>query len=391
MYVSDVRIFKLTNYQEAGVLASNFSETTIISLGGTPIFDKYLPSAFGQKNCTFVIQTPDFMERSKYINPFTDFGFKKIFGEESNKDLLLDFLNELLRPQGVTINKLAYKKDTKLPKSAEDRKVIFDLFCENEQGDKFTIELQKAKQEHFQDRLLYYSTFSIQEQGKRGKWDYRLNAVYIVAILDFFFEQTVTQKVVSYYKLLDLDTHEAYSDKLNFVTVEMPHFNKQEHELETNLDKWLYLLKHLGTLERIPPVLQISILEKVFKVAEYAGMSRTDREEYEASLKRYNDLYQSLLTAENDGYGKAEKKLLPQLEESQKREAEALALAEKERADKESALNQAEKERTEKELALAKITAAVLKLHAKNMSDEDIAETLGITLEQVKKILAAKG
>ena len=357
-------------------MASNFFfYNKIIALGGSPTIDKYPPRVCS-KNCTFAIKTPDFMERSKYINPFTDFGFKKIFGEESNKDLLLDFLNELLRPQGVIINKLTYKKDTKLPKSAEDRKVIFDLFCENEQGDKFTIELQKAKQEHFQDRLLYYSTFSIQEQGKRGKWDYRLNAVYIVAILDFFFEQTVTQKVVSYYKLLDLDTHEPFSDKLNFVTVEMPHFNKQEHELETNLDKWLYLLKHLGTLERIPPVLQISILEKVFKVAEYAGMSRTDREEYEASLKRYNDLYQSLLTAENDGYGKAEKKLLPQLEESQKREAEALALAEKERAEKED--------------AITKITSAVQKLNAKNMSDEDIAETLDIDVEQVRKILAGR-
>jgi predicted transposase/invertase (TIGR01784 family) len=335
------------------------------------------------------------MEKSKYINPFTDFGFKKIFGEESNKDLLLNFLNELLRPQGVVINKLTYKKDTKLPKSAEDRKVIFDLFCENENGDKFTIELQKAKQEHFQDRLLYYSTFSIQEQGKRGKWDYRLNAVYIVAILDFFFEQTVTKKVVSYYKMLDLDTHEPFSGKLNFVTVEMPHFNKEEHELETNLDKWLYLLKHLGTLERIPPVLQISILEKVFKVAEYAGMSRTDREEYEASLKRYNDLYQSLSTAEKDGYGKAEKKLLPQIEKERKLKAEALALAEKEKAEKEKEKAEKEKERAEKEkaLKLAESNRAALAQTAKlllsmNVSKADIAKNIGITSSELEDLLS---
>ncbi len=311
---------------------------------------------------------------TKYINPFTDFGFKKIFGEENNKDLLMDFLNELLRPQGVTIKSLTYKKDTKLPKNAEDRKVIFDLYCENENGDKFTIELQKAKQRHFKDRLLYYSSFSIQEQGKRGNWDYELNAVYIIAILDFFFEQTITQKVMSYYKLLDLDTAETFTDKLNFITVEMPHFTKQEHELKTNLDKWLYLLKHLSTLERIPPVLQIAILEKVFKVAEYAGMSKYAKHEYETSLKNYNDLYQSLLTAETDGFDKAKGVYEPQLEEAKQRE-------DNERKQKEEALLREEK-------ALAKLHAAVMKLHSMGLGDDDIAETLGIDQEHVRKILA---
>ncbi len=310
---------------------------------------------------------------TKYINPFTDFGFKKIFGEENNKDLLMDFLNELLRPQGVTIKSLTYKKDTKLPKNAEDRKVIFDLYCENENGDKFTIELQKAKQRHFKDRLLYYSSFSIQEQGKRGNWDYELNAVYIIAILDFFFEQTITQKVVSYYKLLDLDTAETFTDKLNFITVEMPHFTKQEHELKTNLDKWLYLLKHLSTLERIPPVLQIAILEKVFKVAEYAGMSKSAKQEYETSLKNYNDLYQSLLTAETDGFDKAKGVYEPQLEEERRQK-------EDERKQKELALRQ-------KEEALNNLRQAVSFMHQLGISVSEIAEKLNKTEEEIVAII----
>ena len=320
---------------------------------------------------------------TKYINPFTDFGFKKIFGEENNKDLLMDFLNELLRPQGVSVKSLTYKKETKLPKNAEDRKVIFDLYCENEHGDKFTIELQKAKQKHFKDRLLYYSTFSIQEQGKRGDWDYELNAVYIIAILDFFFEQTVTKKVVSYYKLLDLDTAETFTDKLNFVTVEMPHFNKNEDELETNLDKWLYLLKHLSTLERIPSVLQIAILEKVFKVAEYAGMSKAAKQEYETSLMNYNDLYQSLLTAETDGFDKAKGVYEPQLEEERKQKEEALQR-------EENALKREEDALLREEKALAKLHVAVLKFHAMGLGEKDIADTLGIDHEQVRKILARR-
>ena len=103
---------------------------------------------------------------------------------------LVDFLNEVLAPQGIVIIELNYKKNDHYPISAEDRKVIFDLYCENENGDKFTIELQKAKQDNFKDRMLYYSTFSIQEQGKKGNWNYKLKAVYVIAILDFVFENS---------------------------------------------------------------------------------------------------------------------------------------------------------------------------------------------------------
>ena len=124
----------------------------------------------------------------KYINPFTDFGFKKIFGEEANKDLLIDFLNELLAVENQRIKELTYKKNEHLGQTGIDRNVVFDLFCENEKGEKFTVELQKAKQSDFKDRMLYYSSFSIQEQGVKGEWDYQLKAIYVIGILDFIID-----------------------------------------------------------------------------------------------------------------------------------------------------------------------------------------------------------
>ena len=84
----------------------------------------------------------------KYINPLTDFGFKKLFGEEVNKELLVDFLNELL-PEQHKIKELTYLKNEHLPISEQDRKAIFDLYCENEKGEKFIVEIQKAKQNYF--------------------------------------------------------------------------------------------------------------------------------------------------------------------------------------------------------------------------------------------------
>ncbi len=96
----------------------------------------------------------------KYINPFTDYGFKKIFSEEPNKDLLLDFLNELLYEEQGRIVSLTYLKNEHLSSSELDRKAIFDLYCENEKGEKFIVELQKAKQNFFKDRTLTRSALS---------------------------------------------------------------------------------------------------------------------------------------------------------------------------------------------------------------------------------------
>jgi len=122
--------------------------------------------------------------KDKYINPLTDFGFKKLFGIEPNKELLIDFLNQLL-PSVHQIKELTYTKNEHLGGTEYERKAIFDLYCESQSGEKFIVELQKAKQNFFKDRSVYYSTFPIQEQAKKGDWDFELSAVYTIGILDF--------------------------------------------------------------------------------------------------------------------------------------------------------------------------------------------------------------
>jgi predicted transposase/invertase (TIGR01784 family) len=129
----------------------------------------------------------------KYINPFTDYGFKRLFGEEPNKVLLLDFLNELLREEQGRITALTYLKNEHLGASDTDRKAIFDIYCENERGEKFIVELQKTKQNFFKDRTVYYATFPIREQAQRADWNFELKAVYTVAILDFVFDDDRAQ------------------------------------------------------------------------------------------------------------------------------------------------------------------------------------------------------
>lgn len=245
------------------------------------------------------------MLKDKYINPFTDFGFKKLFGTEPNKDLMIDFLNQIL-PEKHQIKDLTYTKSEYLGNTDRDRKAIFDLYCTSEKGDKFIVEIQKVngattRQNFFKERSIYYSTFPIQEQAVRGEWDFQLSAVYTVGILDFVFaEDKEEQKVLHIVQLKDQDS-EIFYDKLTYIYLEMPNFQKTEEQLETHFDKWLYVFKNLHRLENIPNRLQDKIFKKLFKAAEIAKFSKQEFEQYEDSLKYYRDLTNVTNTAYLEG------------------------------------------------------------------------------------------
>lgn len=253
--------------------------------------------------------------KDKYINPLTDFGFKKLFGVEPNKELLIDFLNQLLPPVHQ-IKSLTYTKNEHLGDSVQDRKAIFDLYCESASGEKFIVEVQKAKQNFFKDRSVYYSTFPIQEQAKKGDWDFQLSAVYTIGILDFVFDDHKNRDdIVHTVKLKDHENRTFY-DKLTYIYIELPKFKKQDTELENRFDKWIYVFKHLSNLQSKPIALQEKIFEKLFKVAEIAKFSRKEKELYEESLKYYRDLKNVVDSSKEEGRieGKIEGKIEGRIE-----------------------------------------------------------------------------
>jgi predicted transposase/invertase (TIGR01784 family) len=228
---------------------------------------------------------------SRYINPFTDFGFKKLFGEEANKDLLIDFINSL-EIHKYKLSDVTFRKTEKLGNIAIDRKAFFDIYCTDEKGNRFIVELQKVEQKFFKDRALYYSTFAIQEQAERGEWDYQLTGVYFIGILDFELvgEKHKENKYKHEVMLVEVEEQNIFYDKLKYVYLEVPKFNKKENELETELDKWLYFLKYLSNLDTVPNVFSSEMFLKAFGIAEMINMDKESRLEYEGSLKSYLDL-----------------------------------------------------------------------------------------------------
>lgn len=226
--------------------------------------------------------------KAKYINPFIDFGFKKIFGEEASKELLIDFLNALI-PQAKKIINLTFKNTEHLGLREADRYAIFDIYCENESNEKFIVELQKAKQNYFKERTIYYSTFPIREQAEKGQWNYNLSAA-----------EPEKSEVVHTIKLKNQHGKTFY-DKLTYIYVEMPNFNKQEENLSSRLDKWLFFIKNLEDFQSIPSIFSDEIFAKAFEKAELASFGQEEMDKYESSLKTYRDLFAVIDSAFSEG------------------------------------------------------------------------------------------
>lgn len=269
---------------------------------------------------------------SRYINFYTDFAFKKIFGTEANKDLLISFLNGLLDLNGEgEISDVIYLNSENLGDNISERRAIYDVYCQTKGGDRFIVEMQKAKQDHFQDRSIYYSSFAIREQGQKGKqdnmpWDYSLSPVYVVGILNFRMDETDTSnKVITKVRLKD-DDNKDFSDKLNFIFLEMPKFRMKENELETFMDKWLYVIKNLYRLQDKPAALTEGIFRKLFDVAEIAAFTKEERYDYEESLKNFRDMYNTISSAERKGRaeGRAEGEAIGILKTAKKMKAEGI-------------------------------------------------------------------
>jgi predicted transposase/invertase (TIGR01784 family) len=241
-----------------------------------------------------------FAPQGRYISLLTDFGFKRVFGTEPNKALLIDFLNTLL-PDYHHIRDVTFKNAENVGNTVVDRKAIFDIYCEAESGDRFIVEIQKAKQNFFKDRSVYYATFPIQSQAPKGEWDYQLSAVYTVGVLDFVFDDHRHEADVVHVVELKNQHCEVFYDKLKFIYLELPKFTKSLDELASHADKWLYLLKHLSKLDEPPAVLAEGVLTQLFEVAEIANFSVAEQDSYQDSLKYYRDLNNVVDTARQEG------------------------------------------------------------------------------------------
>lgn len=306
-----------------------------------------------------------------YAEMFCDFMFKRLFGSEANKDVLIEFLNMIL--EDIDIKDVTFIPTEHHGLTEEDRKAVFDISCECKDGSIFIIEMQTGYQKHFRERALYYTSFPINEQGRLAreefirdnpgqemsgfKWNYNLKPVIVVAIIDFLFphaKEWPDDRYHSSYRLKEDLTGEPMTDALRFVFLELGRFNKNIWELETFFDKWVYLMKHMHEMVEIPEVFNEPFFQRLFFLAKIGNFTPEEHSEYIKSIKRMGD-YQNIIQTTEE-------------------------LAEKRGIDKgiEIGIEKGiEKGRTERDAEIA------LKLKEMGMSTEDIAKATGLSEEAI--------
>lgn len=238
----------------------------------------------------------------RYINPLTDFGFKRIFGTPFNKDLLIGFLNALFDGERV-ITDVSYNNSEHFGHNETERKAVFDVYCTTDSGARIIVEMQNVYQEFFKDRSIYYSAFPIIEQAKKGPWNYKLENVYTIGILNFAFpeDKKKDDRVTKIVKLTDTQTGEVFYEKLTYIYVELEKFDKPLKDCKTLYEKWLFCLRNMSNLLERPTELQGRVFERLFQTAEIAKFNSRERREYEQSVNAYRDIKNGMDTAKKEG------------------------------------------------------------------------------------------
>lgn len=240
----------------------------------------------------------------RYINPLTVFGINRLFNTESNKDLLIDFLNAIIGlEEEESIQDVIFLNPEQLGTKKDDRKAVYDIYCKTERGDHVIVEMQSEPVQFFKDRSVFYSAFPIRDQAIKGKkWNFELKAVYAVGLLNFCFSDGKDEKIYLHrVKRMDIEARTVFYDKLTFVFAELPKFKKKETELKTQLDKWLYAINHLCELDKPSPVLSGKMFDKLFYEAAVASLTTMEANAYFESQKQYLYYVNSIDYAEMKG------------------------------------------------------------------------------------------
>ena len=241
----------------------------------------------------------------RFINPFTDWGFKRIFGQEINKDLLIQFLNDLLVGERH-ITDLRFMDKEQLPEAKDQRGAVYDIFCETDTKEQIIVEMQHRRQPFFMDRSIFYASRAVVGQGKKGKhWNYQLAAVYTICFMNFQPSDLLSSKFRTDVGLMDMQALKPVSDKFRLVYLALPLFpRKTEAECENDFERWIYVLKNMETLERMPFQAQNAVFEKLAAITDVSALSQKDQERYEESLRIYRDNYAADLYSYNRGLTK---------------------------------------------------------------------------------------
>lgn len=247
------------------------------------------------------------LSTGKFIVPFSDWGFKRIFGREESKGILINFLNALFSGRHV-VTDLTYVNKERQGETKDSRTIAYDIYCTTSDGENIIVEMQNERQRHFVDRSIFYTARAIADQGQRGKWDYELAPVYTICFMNFrpYGDSPMEFRTDAYFA--DRLTGKEVSPKVRVFYLMLPLFNKKEEECENDFERWIYVLKNMNTLQSMPFMAENPVFEKLSEIADYSTLTKEERSKYDESLKDFRDRWASYTTAVEEGEGRGIKK-----------------------------------------------------------------------------------
>ena len=224
----------------------------------------------------------------RFINPFTDVGFKRIFGQEISKPVLIAFLNSLLIDERRIVDVTFLDKE-KLGLYEGDRSLIYDIYCKTDTDESIIVEMQNTYQPFFKKRSIYYLSRSVVEQGERGaEWKYNIKSVYLVSFLNFKLND-ISNELRTDIALMDMKRKTVFSDDIRLIYLQLPYFTKEAEECVNDFERFIFILKHMDILQRMPWAAQDSVFMKLAEIAEVSALSKEERVKYDDSLRKFRD------------------------------------------------------------------------------------------------------
>ena len=244
----------------------------------------------------------------KFANPKNDIAFKKIFGDEKHKEVLISFLNSVLDFKGKReIKSVTLTNPYQLPNIEELKETILDIKAINQNNEEFIVEMQKKGGSSFTKRSLYYTSKAYVNQIDKAMDFKQLKKVYYIALVDFnIFDNT---SFISRHLIINQETTKQDLKDFEFTFIELKKFNLELKECDTIVKKWIYFINNASSLELIPKELQnIKEFKTAFLMANTYTWNKDELEVYDyLFLKEANDI-DALKSAENKGIQKGEQK-----------------------------------------------------------------------------------
>jgi predicted transposase/invertase (TIGR01784 family) len=225
----------------------------------------------------------------RLLNPKNEIVFKRLFGTEKNKDLLIDFINSIVQGKNVSsIQFLKTQKDLSVD-IAYKKESIIDVLCQDKDGSQYIIQMQVAKQKWFAKRAQFYAANAYSNQIQIGEEYHKLKEIIFIAITDFIMFPE-KKEFLSNHVILD---EEIKTNDFSFTFLELPKFNKKEKELENKAEKWFYFIKYAPNIsfEEMKDLIgQDQILQKAFGEIKPSSWTNEELNAYEARIKYDTDL-----------------------------------------------------------------------------------------------------